>query len=70
VVQFEDDTPLELIKAVRPNILVKGADWSVDKIVGGDFVLSTGGRVETVELVPELSTTKIIERTKQQGSTK
>lgn len=70
VVQFEDDTPLELIKAIRPNILVKGADWSIDKIVGGDFVLSTGGRVETVDLVPELSTTKIIEKTKQQGSTK
>ena len=70
VVKFEEDTPLELIKAVKPKILVKGADWSVDKIVGGDFVLETGGRVETVELVPELSTTRIIEKAKQQGAPK
>jgi D-beta-D-heptose 7-phosphate kinase/D-beta-D-heptose 1-phosphate adenosyltransferase len=65
VVQFDDDTPLELIKAIRPHILIKGADWAVDKIVGGDFVLAHGGRVETIDLVEGLSTTNIIQKSQQ-----
>ena len=65
VVQFDDDTPLELIKAIRPHILIKGADWAVDKIVGGDFVLEHGGRVETIELVEGLSTSKIIQKSQE-----
>lgn len=62
VVQFDEDTPLDLIKAIRPNILIKGADWAVEKIVGGDFVLQNGGRVETIDLVGGLSTSNIIEK--------
>ena len=46
VVIFEEDTPIELIRAIRPHVLVKGADWQVENIVGADFVLSYGGKVE------------------------
>jgi len=62
VVIFEEDTPLELIKAIKPDVLVKGADWDVDKIVGADFVLSYGGKVERIEFSFDISTTKIIEK--------
>lgn len=62
VVIFEEDTPLELIKAIKPNVLVKGADWDLDRIVGADFVLSYGGRVERIAFSFEISTSKIIER--------
>lgn len=64
VVLFDEPTPLELIEAVRPDILVKGDDYTVATIVGADFVLGRGGRVETVSLVPGYSTTKLIERIK------
>lgn len=62
---FDEPTPLELIEAVRPDILVKGDDYSVATIVGADFVLARGGKVETIALVPGYSTTKLIERIKQ-----
>ena len=65
VTLFDEPTPLELIEAVKPDILVKGNDYTVDTIVGADFVLGRGGRVETVTLVPGYSTTKLIERIKQ-----
>lgn len=65
VVLFGEPTPLELIEAVQPDILVKGDDYSVATIVGADFVLGRGGSVETVALVPGYSTTKLIERIKQ-----
>lgn len=64
VVLFDEPTPLELIEAVRPDILVKGDDYTVATIVGADFVLGRGGKVETVALVPGYSTTKLIERIK------
>jgi D-beta-D-heptose 7-phosphate kinase/D-beta-D-heptose 1-phosphate adenosyltransferase len=62
VVIFNEDTPLNLIKKVRPDILVKGADWNKQDIVGASFVKSYGGRVETVKLVKGLSTTKLIKK--------
>ena len=62
VIIFEEDTPFELIKAIKPDVLVKGADWDVDKIVGADFVLSYGGKVERIEFSFDISTTKIIEK--------
>ncbi len=62
VVVFEEDTPLELIKAIKPDVLVKGADWNLDKIVGADFVLSYGGRVESIAFSFDISTSKVIER--------
>lgn len=59
---FAEETPAEIIRMVRPNILVKGGDWSVDQIVGADFVQSYGGRVLSLSFIDGYSTTKIIER--------
>jgi len=64
VVLFADDTPLELIARVRPDVLVKGADYRVDEVVGRELVESYGGRVLLVALVPDASTTRIIDRLK------
>lgn len=62
VTLFDEPTPIELIEAVRPDILVKGDDYTVATIVGADFVLQHGGRVETIALVPGYSTTKLIQK--------
>ncbi len=62
VVLFEDDTPLELIEMLRPGVLIKGGDYTVETIVGADFVQSYGGRVDIIELVPGFSTTKTVEK--------
>ena len=62
VVIFDEDTPLELIRALEPDILVKGADYAREQIVGADLVEARGGRVVRVELVPEQSTTRLVER--------
>jgi D-beta-D-heptose 7-phosphate kinase/D-beta-D-heptose 1-phosphate adenosyltransferase len=62
VVVFDEPDPLRLIRSVKPDILVKGADWAEEDIVGGEFVKSTGGRIIRVELVSDASTTGIIER--------
>jgi D-beta-D-heptose 7-phosphate kinase/D-beta-D-heptose 1-phosphate adenosyltransferase len=59
---FDDDTPLRLIEAVEPDVLVKGADWARDAIVGREFVESRGGRVVRVEVREGLSTSAIIDR--------
>ena len=64
VAVFEEDTPLDLIKAIKPDILVKGGDYTVDTIVGADFVIENGGKVEVIPLVEGKSTTSIIERSK------
>lgn len=62
VVLFAEDTPLKLIEALRPDLLVKGADYTIDKVVGADVVSSYGGRVLLIELVPGQSTTGTITR--------
>lgn len=62
VVLFDEADPYKLIESVRPDILVKGADWSLDKIIGADLVQSYGGEVHRVELVPLISTSEIIQR--------
>ena len=62
VVLFKEDTPIELIKLIKPDVLVKGSDWRKDKIVGGDFVLSYGGEVLRIKLLQDRSTTKLIKR--------
>jgi rfaE bifunctional protein nucleotidyltransferase chain/domain len=62
VVFFEEPDPLTLIEAIKPDILVKGADWSEDDIIGADLVRSYGGRVFRVALVGGISTTEIIRR--------
>lgn len=59
---FNEDTPLELIKIVQPDVLVKGADYNLNEIVGRDFVEKYGGKVLTIPLVPERSTTEIIHK--------
>ena len=62
VVLFAEDTPLELIRALRPDVLVKGADYGRDQIVGADDVEGWGGRVVRVPLVPRKSTTDLVRR--------
>ncbi|MGH8141007.1 MAG: D-glycero-beta-D-manno-heptose-7-phosphate kinase [Steroidobacteraceae bacterium] len=62
VVIFEEDTPLELILALQPDVLLKGADYTVDAVVGADLVLQRGGKVLLVDLVPAHSTTGTIQR--------
>jgi rfaE bifunctional protein nucleotidyltransferase chain/domain len=62
VVLFDEDDPFQLIKEVRPDVLVKGADWSMDKIIGADLVTSYGGEVRRIDLVPSISTSEIINR--------
>jgi len=64
VVLFDQDTPYELIKIARPTILVKGADYSENEIVGADIVKENGGEVVTLDLVPGYSTSGIIEKVK------
>ena len=61
VTVFEQDTPLDVIRALRPDVLVKGGDYSLDTIVGRTEVESWGGRVQVVPLTPDQSTTRIIE---------
>jgi D-beta-D-heptose 7-phosphate kinase/D-beta-D-heptose 1-phosphate adenosyltransferase len=61
VVLFDEDTPLELIEALQPDVLVKGADYSIDRVVGADVVQQRGGRVVLVELVAGKSTSGIID---------
>lgn len=56
---FEQDTPLELIKIVRPDVLVKGGDWQPHQIVGSDFVLANGGIVKSLPFIEGYSTTAI-----------
>ncbi|MCX5693911.1 MAG: D-glycero-beta-D-manno-heptose 1-phosphate adenylyltransferase [Candidatus Omnitrophica bacterium] len=62
VVLFNENNPLRLIKALKPDVLIKGADWSKKKIIGADFVESYGGKVLTVNLVKGRSTSAIIEK--------
>jgi D-beta-D-heptose 7-phosphate kinase/D-beta-D-heptose 1-phosphate adenosyltransferase len=62
VVVFEQDTPLELIQALAPDVLVKGADYTRDRIVGADWVEARGGRVVRVPVVPGFSTSALVER--------
>ena len=61
VILFDEDTPENLIKELIPDILVKGGDWTVDKIVGNDIVIKSGGEVKSIEFVNPQSTSKIID---------
>ena len=62
VVLFADDTPLPLIEALAPDVLVKGADYTRERIVGADWVEARGGRVVRVPIVSGFSTTSLVER--------
>jgi len=68
VVLFSKDTPLELIKLIRPNVLVKGGDWQPDQIVGSDIVLNDGGTVRSLAFVEGHSTTSLIKKIQQLNS--
>lgn len=57
---FAEETPLEIIKLIKPNLLVKGGDWRIDQIVGSDFVLSYGGDVRSLLFKDGYSTTNLI----------
>ena len=59
---FEEDTPVDLIKLLRPDVLVKGADYTVDAVVGGDLVTEWGGQVRLAQLLPGQSTTATVAR--------
>jgi rfaE bifunctional protein nucleotidyltransferase chain/domain len=65
VVVFHEETPLDLINNLLPDILVKGDDYSLETIVGAKEVISAGGQVKTIPLVPSYSTTGIIQKLKQ-----
>ena len=62
VIVFDEDTPLDLIKSVQPDVLVKGSDYKPEEIVGADFVKSTGGKVVTIDFLPGFSTSAIEEK--------
>jgi D-beta-D-heptose 7-phosphate kinase/D-beta-D-heptose 1-phosphate adenosyltransferase len=62
VVVYDEPTPIEVIRALRPDVLVKGADWAREDIVGRDLVEAGGGRVVRIELRPGCSTTALVER--------
>jgi len=62
VTLFDESDPLSLIEAVQPDVLVKGADWPEEEIIGADFVKANGGRVVRVSVVPGVSTSRIIQQ--------
>ena len=64
IILFDEDTPLELIDFVQPDVLVKGSDYKAEDIVGYDIVNAKGGKVITIQLVDGFSTTKLIEKMK------
>ena len=68
VVLFEEDTPLNLITELMPDVLVKGADYNIENIVGGKEVIANGGEVKTIDFVEGHSSTSIIQRIKGQST--
>ena len=66
VVIFDEDNPLQMIKYLMPDILVKGGDWEEDEIIGADVVRKSGGKVRRIEYVYGFSTTEIIKKIKEQ----
>ena len=67
VVIFDEDTPLNLIEKIQPDVLVKGGDWAIENIVGADLVLKNGGLVKSILLKEGYSTTSLIQRIKEKG---
>ncbi len=62
IVFFDEPDPLRLIQAIKPDVLVKGEDWAENKIIGADFVKADGGKVVRVAVVPDISTSMIINK--------
>ncbi|CAM5344474.1 Bifunctional protein HldE OS=Afipia felis OX=1035 GN=hldE PE=3 SV=1 [Afipia felis] len=67
VVIFEEDTPLELIRQVKPSVLVKGGDYTREQVVGHEFVTAHGGEVVLIDILPGHSTTSLVNRARQNG---
>jgi D-beta-D-heptose 7-phosphate kinase/D-beta-D-heptose 1-phosphate adenosyltransferase len=67
VVIFPEPDPLNLITALQPDVLVKGGDWPIDRIIGRDIVERRGGSVKTIPLVPGMSTTALIQKIRSQA---
>jgi D-beta-D-heptose 7-phosphate kinase/D-beta-D-heptose 1-phosphate adenosyltransferase len=67
LLRFDQDTPLELIEAIKPDVLVKGADYAREQVVGGDFVEKCGGRIALAPLVEGRSTSAVIQRIREAG---
>ena len=65
---FSEPDPLNLITAVQPDVLVKGGDWDIDRIIGRGVVEQRGGVVRTIPLVPDMSTTSLIQRIRSQST--
>jgi len=70
VILFNDETPLKVIEALKPDVLIKGADWKGKGIVGSDCVLAHGGKVEYIKYISGLSSTNIINRIRKSAQTK
>lgn len=68
VVLFDEDTPLELVRAVKPDVIVKGGDYSVEQVVGAPEVLARGGEVVIIPLTPGHSTTATVETLRRTGA--
>jgi D-beta-D-heptose 7-phosphate kinase/D-beta-D-heptose 1-phosphate adenosyltransferase len=66
IVMFDEDTPLRLIEAIRPDVLVKGGDYTAENVVGAREVRAWGGRVDLIPLVPNSSTTRLIAKSATQ----
>ena len=62
IVRFDESTPLQVIETLQPDVLVKGGDWAADQIVGKDIVEKRGGTITIIPLIPDVSTSLIIER--------
>jgi D-beta-D-heptose 7-phosphate kinase/D-beta-D-heptose 1-phosphate adenosyltransferase len=67
VVSFADDTPEVLLQAIRPDVLVKGGDYRVDQVVGGEFVQGYGGEVRVLAFLDNCSTSAIVEKVRNSG---
>jgi rfaE bifunctional protein nucleotidyltransferase chain/domain len=65
VIVFNEDTPLSLIKKIEPDVLIKGGDWPLNKIVGGDIVRARGGRVMTIPFLKGRSTSSLVRKIQQ-----
>jgi len=62
---FDEETPLQLIQKIKPDILVKGGDWAIEQIVGSDFVLKNGGHVLSLQFIDGKSTTQLIQKSQK-----
>ena len=68
VVSFAEETPEELLRKLQPDVLVKGGDYTLDKVVGGEYVKSYGGEVKALEFLDDCSTSAIVEKMKEVNS--